>query len=88
MTSTKTKVNMEYKGYFYKEIQVKDYKGDRATMYKCSDKALLEHTDTSSFTKFTEKIMKEAIDYYIGNVEYHKNLQKLTYNATKEFLKN
>jgi len=32
--------------------------------------------------------MKEAIDYYIGNVEYHKDLQKLTYNATKEFLTN
>ena len=86
MTSTKLN-NMEYKGYFYKEIQVKDYKGNRATMYECSDKSLLKHTDTSSFSKFTEKRMKEAIDYYIGNVEYHKNLQKLTYNATKEFLK-
>ena len=86
MTSTKLN-NMEYKGYFYKEIQVKDYKGNQATMYECSDKSLLKHTDTSSFSKFTEKRMKEAIDYYIGNVEYHKNLQKLTYNATKEFLK-
>ena len=27
---------MEYKGYFYKEIQVKDYMGNQATMFKCS----------------------------------------------------
>ena len=77
---------MEYKGYFYKEIQVKDYMGNRATMFKCSDEALLEHVDTSSFTKFTEKRMKEAIDYYIGNVEYHKQLKVLNYEATKYFL--
>ena len=61
MTSTKLN-NMEYKGYFYKEIQVKDYKGNRATMYECSDKSLLKHTDTSSFSKFKEKRMKEAIE--------------------------
>ena len=48
---------MEYKGYFYKEIQVKDYKGDQATMFKCSDVSLLEHTDITFFTKFTEKRM-------------------------------
>ena len=77
---------MEYRGYFYKEIQVKDYRGNRATMFKCSDEALLEHVDTSCFTKFTEKRMKEAIDYYIGNVEYHKQLKVLNYEATKYFL--
>ena len=30
--------------------------------------------------------MKEAIDYYIGNVEYHKQLKVLNYEATKYFL--
>ena len=78
---------MEYKGYFYKEIQVKDYMGNRATMFKCSDEALLEHVDTSCFTKFTEQRMKEAIDYYIGNVEYHKSLKTLTEKAVKDFYK-
>ena len=77
---------MEHKGYFYKEIQVKDYKGNQATMFKCSDVALLEHTDITFFTKFTEKRMKEAIEYYIGNVNYHKKLKALTYKATKYFL--
>ena len=77
---------MEYRGYFYKEIEVKDYNGNRATMFKCSDVDLLEHTETSSFTKFTEERMKEAIDNYIDNVDYYKELKVLTYNATKEFL--
>jgi len=77
---------MEYKGYFYKEIQVTNYRGISAPMFKCSDVALLEHTDTTSFTKFTEKRMKEAIDYYIDNVAYHINLKKLTHKATKDFL--
>ena len=78
---------MEYRGYFYKEIQVKDYKGNQATMFKCSDEALLEHTDVSVFTKFTEKRMKEAINYYIDNVEYHKSLKPLTEKAVKDFYK-
>ena len=77
---------MEYRGYFYKEIEVKDYNGNRAIMFKCSDVDLLEHTDTSSFTKFTEERMKQAIDNYIDNVDYYKELKVLTYNATKEFL--
>ena len=77
---------MEYRGYFYKEIEVKDYNGNSATMFKCSDEALLEHTDTSSFTKFTEKRMKEAIDNYIDNVDYYKELKELTFKATNEFL--
>ena len=76
---------MEYRGYFYKEIQVKDYMGNRATMFKCSDEALLEHVDTSCFTKFTEKRMKEAIDYYIGNVEYHKELQGIKLRSDEVF---
>ena len=78
---------MEYRGYFYKEIQVKDYRNNRSTMFECSDETLLEHVDTSSFTKFTEKRMKEAIDYYIGNVEYHKQLRVLNYDAVKDFYK-
>ena len=77
---------MEYRGYFYKEIEVKDYNGNRATMFKCSDVDLLEHTDTSSFTKFIEERMKQAIDNYIDNVDYYKELKVLTYNATQEFL--
>jgi hypothetical protein len=31
--------------------------------------------------------MKEAIDYYIGNVEYHKSLKTLTEKAVKDFYK-
>jgi len=77
---------MKYKGYFYKQIEVTDYKGDKATMYKCSDEALLEHVETSSFTKFTEKRMKEAIDFYIKNVDYFKELKELRFKATNEFL--
>ena len=53
---------MKYRGYFYKQIEVKDYRDRKAIMYKCSDEALLEHVETSSFTKFTEKRMREAID--------------------------
>jgi len=30
--------------------------------------------------------MKEAIEYYIDNVNYHKKLKVLTYKATKYFL--
>ena len=68
---------MEYRGYFYKEIEVKDYNGNRATMFKCSDVDLLEHTDTSSFTKFTEesinlqcneRIFTKITRIYIDNI--------------------
>ena len=50
-------------------------------MYQCNDVDLLKHTDVSVFTKFTEKRMQEAIDYYIDNVEYHKSLKPLTEKA-------
>ena len=56
-------------------------------MYRCSDEALLEHVEVTSFTKFTEKRMREAIDDYIDNVDHYKKLKVLTYEATKEFLK-
>jgi hypothetical protein len=77
---------MEYRGCFYKEIQVTNYRNESATMFKCSDVALLEYTDITFFTKFSEKRMKESIDEYLDNTAYYMNLKKLTYKATKEFL--
>jgi len=78
---------MEHRGYSYKEIQVTNWRNVTSTMYQCNDVDLLKHTDVSVFTKFTEKRMKEAIDYYIDNVEYHKNLKTLTEKAVKDFYK-
>jgi hypothetical protein len=77
---------MKYRNYFYKQIEVSDYRGRKAIMYRCSDEALLEHVQVTSFTKFTEKQMREAIDDYIDNVDHYKKLKALTYEATKEFL--
>ena len=77
---------MKYRNYFYKQIEVSDYRDRKAIMYRCSDEALLEHVQVTSFTKFTEKQMREAIDDYIDNVDYYKKLKVLTYEATKEFL--
>jgi hypothetical protein len=78
---------MEHRGYSYKEIRVTNWRDVTSTMYQCNDVDLLEHTDVSVFTKFTEKRMKEAIDYYIDNVEYHKSLKPLTEKAVKDFYK-
>ena len=78
---------MEHRGYSYKEIKVTNWRDVTSTMYQCNDVDLLEHTDVSVFTKFTEKRMKEAIDYYIDNVEYHKSLKPLTEKAVKDFYK-
>ena len=78
---------MEHRGYSYKEIQVTNWRDVTSTMYQCNDVDLLKHTDVSVFTKFTEKRMQEAIDYYIYNVEYHKNLKTLTEKAVKDFYK-
>jgi len=78
---------MEHRGYSYKEIQVTNWRDVTSTMYQCNDVDLLKHTDVSVFTKFTEKRMQEAIDYYIDNVEYHKNLKTLTKKAVKDFYK-
>ncbi len=78
---------MEHRGYSYKEIRVTNWRDVTSTMYQCNDADLLEHTDVSVFTKFTEKRMKEAIDYYIDNVEYHKSLKPLTEKAVKDFYK-
>ena len=78
---------MEHRGYSYKEIQVTNWRDVTSTMYQCNDVDLLKHTDVSVFTKFTEKRMQEAIDYYIDNVEYHKNLKTLTEEAVKDFYK-
>ena len=78
---------MEHRGYSYKEIQVTNWQDVTSTMYQCNDVDLLKHTDVSVFTKFTEKRMQEAIDYYIDNVEYHKNLKTLTEKAVKDFYK-
>lgn len=78
---------MEHRGYSYKKIQVTNWRDVTSTMYQCNDVDLLKHTDVSVFTKFTEKRMQEAIDYYIGNVEYHKNLKTLTEKAVKDFYK-
>ena len=78
---------MEHRGYSYKEIQVTNWRDVTSTMYQCNDVDLLKHTDISVFTKFTEKRMQEAIDYYIDNVEYHKNLKTLTEKAVKDFNK-
>ena len=78
---------MEHRGYSYKEIQVTNWRDVTSTMYQCNDVDLLEHTDVSVFTKFTEKRMKEAIDYYIDNVEYHKSLKPLTEKTVKDFYK-
>ena len=77
---------MKYRNYFYKQIEVSDYRDRKAIMYRCSDEALLEHVQVTSFTKFTEKQMREAIDDYIDNVDHYKKLKVLTYEATKEFL--
>jgi hypothetical protein len=77
---------MKYRNYFYKQIEVSDYRKRKAIMYRCSDEALLEHVQVTSFTKFTEKQMREAIDDYIDNVDHYKKLKVLTYEATKEFL--
>jgi benzoyl-CoA reductase/2-hydroxyglutaryl-CoA dehydratase subunit BcrC/BadD/HgdB len=76
---------MKYRGIPYERIQVKDYKGVEAIMYRCSDKKLLEHVEVTSFTKFTEKRMREAIDDYIENVDYYKELKKLNYKAALDF---
>jgi hypothetical protein len=78
---------MEHRGYSYKEIRVTNWRDVTSTMYQCNDADLLEHTDVSVFTKFTEKRMREAIDYYIDNVEYHKSLKPLTEKAVKDFYK-
>ncbi len=78
---------MEHRGYSYKEIRVTNWRDVTSTMYQCNDVDLLEHTDVSVFTKFTEKRMREAIDYYIDNVEYHKSLKPLTEKAVKDFYK-
>jgi hypothetical protein len=78
---------MEHRGYSYKEIRVTNWRDVTSTMYQCNDVDLLKHTDVSVFTKFTEKRMKEAIDYYIDNVEYHKSLKPLTEKAVKDFYK-
>jgi len=78
---------MEHRGYLYKEIRVTNWRDVTSTMYQCNDVDLLEHTDVSVFTKFTEKRMQEAIDYYIDNVEYHKSLKPLTEKAVKDFYK-
>ena len=77
---------MKYRNYFYKQIEVSDYRDRKAIMYRCSDEALLEHVQVTSFTKFTEKQMREAIDDYIDNVDHYKKLKVLMYEATKEFL--
>jgi len=77
---------MKYRNYFYKQIEVSDYRDRKAIMYRCSDEALLELVQVTSFTKFTEKQMREAIDDYIDNVDHYKKLKVLTYEATKEFL--
>ena len=77
---------MKYRNYFYKQIEVSVYRDRKAIMYRCSDEALLEHVQVTSFTKFTEKQMREAIDDYIDNVDHYKKLKVLTYEATKEFL--
>ena len=77
---------MKYRNYFYKQIEVSDYRDRKAIMYRCIDEALLEHVQVTSFTKFTEKQMREAIDDYIDNVDHYKKLKVLTYEATKEFL--
>jgi|TARA_B110000902_G_scaffold24063_1_gene26595 hypothetical protein len=77
---------MKYRNYFYKQIEVSDHRERKAIMYRCSDEALLEHVQVTSFTKFTEKQMREAIDDYIDNVDHYKKLKVLTYEATKEFL--
>ena len=77
---------MKYRNYFYKQIEVSDYRDRKAIMYRCSDEALLKHVQVTSFTKFTEKQMREAIDDYIDNVDHYKKLKVLTYEATKEFL--
>lgn len=78
---------MEHRGYLYKEIRVTNWRDVTSTMYQCNDVDLLKHTDVSVFTKFTEKRMREAIDYYIDNVEYHKSLKPLTEKAVKDFYK-
>ena len=78
---------MQHRGCSYKEIRVTNWRDVTSTMYQCNDVDLLEHTDVSVFTKFTEKRMKEAIDYYIDNVEYHKSLKPLTEKAVKDFYK-
>ena len=78
---------MQHRGCSYKEIRVTNWRDVTSTMYQCNDVDLLKHTDISVFTKFTEKRMKEAIDYYIDNVEYHKNLKTLTEKAVKDFYK-
>ena len=78
---------MDHRGYLYKEIRVTNWRDVTSTMYQCNDVDLLKHTDVSVFTKFTEKRMREAIDYYIDNVEYHKSLKPLTEKAVKDFYK-
>jgi len=78
----------KYRGIPYERMQVKDYKGVEAIMYRCSDNKLLEHVEVTSFTKFTEKRMQEAIDDYIDNVDYYKELKKLNYKAALDFYGN
>jgi len=77
---------MEYRGIKYELV---DWNHDGITVlgYKCSDSNLLNHSGVSRFTTTSEDRVHEKIDYYLDNVEKHKELKALSDKASGDFYK-
>ena len=78
---------MEYRGIKYEHIEWKGHEGVMVGGYKCGDSNLLSHTGVSRFTTRKKEDMYKKIDYYLDNVEEHKELKALSDKASGDFYK-
>jgi len=68
---------ISYKDIKFTYHEWKTYDGKKAHGYRCDDKSLLKHVNTVSFGTRTLDEMHSQINYYLDNVEHHKELRRL-----------